>query len=176
MKIVRVAVPRAVTQREAVRKVDLIGRWGIEYPGMGERAVKVKGERLTEQECLKRKVIGESKEGRIIVKLSRIPYPPCKLPTQHRKHCERADLEGEPRNHDMDAQLILAIGVSARSDRPARRLQEQRDEITRNERDSVGAGTNARVLGAVDDDDAREAEVDGSGEEGGADGEDDEVH
>lgn len=55
-------------------------------------------------------------------------------------------------------------------------MQEERDEVACHESNGVSAGAEARVLCPVDDNDAGEAEIDGRGEEGGADGEDNEIH
>lgn len=54
-------------------------------------------------------------------------------------------------------------------------LEQESDEVAGNEEVGVGLGTEAGDSSAVDDDDAREAEVDSGGEEGGGNCQADEV-
>ena len=55
-------------------------------------------------------------------------------------------------------------------------MQEQTDEVTGAEDDGICAGPEPGEVGAVDDDDAGEAEVDGGAQESGGNGQGDEVH
>lgn len=54
-------------------------------------------------------------------------------------------------------------------------MQDQADDVGGDEEARVGLRREAREVRAVDDDKPREGEVDGCGEEGGADGERDKV-
>lgn len=61
------------------------------------------------------------------------------------------------------------------SECPTSRLQDERNDITSDECERVSAGPETGVFFSVDDDDACEAEVNGSGEECWCDREADEV-
>lgn len=87
--------------------------------------------------------------------------------TQTHKHKERKDLERQTRDHDVDPILSLARVSRGRriGQGTAGRLQYQGEDVGGDEDDGVGSWPEAREALAVDDDDAREAEVDAGGEE-----------
>lgn len=85
------------------------------------------------------------------------------------------DLGGETGDHEVDADLRHAVGVGGRGDGAAGGLEDQGEEIAADEEAGDELRGEPREAGPVDGDDAREAEVDGGGEEGGADGQADEV-
>jgi hypothetical protein len=67
----------------------------------------------------------------------------------------------------MDACLFLFSGIGSVSKRTANSLQYEGEEVAAYEREGVGARAEARMSLAIGDDDARKAEIDGRGEEGG---------
>jgi hypothetical protein len=71
--------------------------------------------------------------------------------------------------------LILRLSRRAGRDPAARRLQDEREEIAAAEDESIRAGSEPTEVFPIDDDDAREREVDGGTEERGRDGQADEI-
>lgn len=108
-------------------------------------------------------------------RLRALPQPIRKLRTACREQCQREDLERQAGNHDIDAHLILGLSGRAARDPAARSLQDETEQITAAEDERVGAGPEAAEVFSVDDDDARQGEVDGGAEEGRRDGQADEV-
>lgn len=104
-----------------------------------------------------------------------LPQPERELGTARGEEREREDLEAQAGNHDVDAHLVLGLGRGAGRDAATGGLQDEREQVAAAEDKGVCARAEARQVLAVDDDDAREAEVDGGAEEGGRDGEADEV-
>ena len=85
-------------------------------------------------------------------------------------------MEGQASDHDVVADVggfVLVRGCA--SDAAARGLQHQREDVAGDEDERVGAGRDAGVCGAEGVDDAAEAEVEACGEEGGGDGEADDL-
>lgn len=74
---------------------------------------------------------------------------------------ERGDLEGQARDHDVDARVLQGgARVGDGGDGAAGGLQHERDDVAGDEDDGVGAGAEAGEGLAVDDDEAAEGEVD----------------
>jgi hypothetical protein len=71
----------------------------------------------------------------------------------------------------MHAHISIRLGVCSGCDTAANRLENQGDKVAADERDGIGARPETRETRAINDDQPREAEVDGCGEEGGTDGE-----
>ncbi|KAL9008725.1 MAG: hypothetical protein Q9173_006176, partial [Seirophora scorigena] len=85
------------------------------------------------------------------------------------------DLEAEARDHDVDACLLRGLCVGSVGQGATDGLQDEGEDVAADENDGVGAGFEAGDGFAVDEDDAREGEVDGCGYEAGSYGEDDDV-
>ncbi|KAK7995646.1 hypothetical protein PG990_014419 [Apiospora arundinis] len=103
---------------------------------------------------------------------------PPEVHAQHREGDEREDLEGETGDHDVDAHVDLGLVAVARGrDATTSTLQDQGDEVEGDEDPGVGHGLEAGVAqGRVEDvDDAGQAQVHAGGDEGGRDGQGDEV-
>ena len=66
--------------------------------------------------------------------------------------------------------------LGGRSDAASDGLQEQTDEVAGAENDGVRARPEPGEVGAVDNDDTRQAEVDGGAQESRGDGQGDEIH
>lgn len=88
---------------------------------------------------------------------------------------QRYDLEGQAGDHDVDTRLLAGVGARGRGQGAADGLEDEREEIETHKGNSVDGGAETWDAAAVDDHDAGEAEVDGSTEQGGADGEADEI-
>lgn len=95
--------------------------------------------------------------------------------THEHEQEERHDLDGQARNHDIDARLLGAAIVERGGNGTSNGLQDQREEIEADEGDGIDGRAKARNVSAIDDDDAGQAQVDGGADEGGGDGEADEV-
>lgn len=77
-------------------------------------------------------------------------------------------MKGQSGDHDVDARLLgIGAGVGGVGHGAADGLQDEGEDVAADEDDGVGAGFEAGEVFAVDEDDAREAEVDGCGEEAG---------
>ena len=98
------------------------------------------------------------------------PHRKEEIGTQCRENGYAGDLEGQTGDHDVDARLlhILVIGGVGKS--AAEGLQHEREDVAADEDDGVGAGFQTGEMLTVGEDDAREGEVDGCGEETGGDG------
>ena len=82
------------------------------------------------------------------------------------EHDEGDDLECQTGQHDVLASVQEGSLLGRRCDTATASLQEQTDEVTGAEDDGIRAGFEPREVGAVDDDDSREAEVDSGTQEG----------
>ena len=100
---------------------------------------------------------------------------PSKLSTEKGENAERANLAAHTGNHDVDAHLIRAGGIGARSNRATDGLEEKRDEVKGDEGDGVESRCKARQILAICDNYPGEAEIDGCREECGPDGQADEI-
>lgn len=89
--------------------------------------------------------------------------PPRELGARENKEDNGKDLEAETSQHDVFADVALIPGISSGSDGAASGLQDQGDDVAGAEDDCVSAWFETGELRTVDDDDAREAEVDGCG-------------
>lgn len=76
-------------------------------------------------------------------------------------------MEAETSQHDILPEVRTGDCIGSRSDGAAEGLENEGDEVAGAEYEGVCAGLEAGEVGAVDDDDAGEAQIDGSGEEGG---------
>jgi hypothetical protein len=97
--------------------------------------------------------------------------PVSELGAQRCKKEEREDLECQASDHGVDPRVFALKSGRPAGNGAAGRLQKQRYEVERYERDGVGARFEAGKTFSKDDDDSRQAKVDGCGEEGGSDGE-----
>ena len=79
---------------------------------------------------------------------------------------EGDDLECQTRQHDVPAGVQKGRFLRGCRDTATGSLQEQTDEVAGAEDDGVRAGLEPGEVGAVDDDDSREAKVDGGTQEG----------
>ena len=90
---------------------------------------------------------------------------------------EREDLEGQSRDHDVIAgvgALVLVTGHGCHA--AADCLEQEGDDVARDEDARVGEGFDVRVFGAKGCDDAGKGEVDSGCEEGRSDGQADDLH
>ena len=101
--------------------------------------------------------------------------PPSELPTAEHEEENRRDLPPQSRNHDIDPRLRRSIVISCRGDPTTGALQAKRYEVADDEGNGIEARAEAGEILAVDDDDARETEVNRCAKEGWANGEADEV-
>ena len=86
-------------------------------------------------------------------------------------------MERQPGNHDVITRigalvLVTSYGCHAAADR----LEKEGDDVAGDEDARVGEGPDVRVLFAEGDDDAGQCEVDSCRQEGGGDGEADDLH
>ena len=116
-------------------------------------------------------------QGRIAHRL----HPPecldCEIHTQQLEYEQREDLEGQSRDHDVIAgigALVLVAGCGCHA--AADCLEQEGDDVARDEDARVGEGFDVRVFGAKGRDDAGEGEVDAGREEGWSDGQADDLH
>ena len=84
-------------------------------------------------------------------------------------------MEGETSDHDVDAGFLGGRVFACGGNPSSGPLQHEREEVAEDEGEGVGSRLEPREALAIDDDDACETKVDGGAEEGGADGEADEV-
>lgn len=89
---------------------------------------------------------------------------------------EGDDLEDQADQHEVLADVSGALGVGGGGDAAAGGLEKEADEIAGGEDDGVGARLEVGEVGAVDDDNAGEAQVDGGAEQSGGNGQGDEVY
>lgn len=94
---------------------------------------------------------------------------------QSHKNKQRDNLEHHPGNHDGPSCFARGVGIGRGSEPAASTLKDERDAVARHECDCVGARAELRDVSAVNNYYAREAEVESSGQEGGADCQRDEV-
>ena len=94
-----------------------------------------------------------------------LPHRPNEIRTQDGKHGQADDLEAETCDHDVDTRLFGIVVIRCISQSAADSLQDKREDVAADEDDGVGARFEASQMFAVDEDDAREGEVDGGGEE-----------
>ena len=120
--------------------------------------------------------IAERSEAGIVVLRTRTLDAEVKVRGERHEDDDRNDLPRQTSNHDIDTGLLARrAGVRGGSDPTTGTLENQREEVEDDERDGVCARLEARKALTIDDDDARQAEVDGGREEGRADGQADEV-
>ena len=91
--------------------------------------------------------------------LRSISQTPRKLKAEHHIQKQAEDLQCQTSNHDMHTCISSRIVTRRGSDASTNGLQDQRCEIAAYECDCVCARLEARVLGAVDDYEACEAEI-----------------
>ena len=89
-------------------------------------------------------------------------------PQSHEEE-QRDDLKHNTSDHDGPSCLALGVIIGCGCEPAAGALKDERDEVACHEGDCVGARAEAGDLLAVDDDYAGETDVEGAGEEGGAD-------
>ncbi len=83
---------------------------------------------------------------------------------QQLEHEQRDDLEGQSRHHDVIARVgALVLVAGHRGHAAANGLEEEGDDVARDEDAGVGERFDVGVFGAKGDDDAREGEVDACG-------------
>ena len=118
---------------------------------------------------------------RIQGRIAQSVHPPerldCEIQTQQLEHEQREDLERQSRDHDVIAgigALVLVAGHGCHA--AADCLEQEGDDVARDEDARVGEGFDVRVFGAKGCDDAGEGEVDAGCEEGGSDGQADDLH
>ena len=104
------------------------------------------------------------------------PHAQPKVQAQREEERQGEHLPRDTRHHGVDAGLQRGIaGRREGCDGAAGRLQHQRDEVKRDEDVRVHLRAEAGALRGVDDDEPGQGQVYGGREEGGADGEADEV-
>ncbi len=103
------------------------------------------------------------------------PYIPREMAADSDENRHRCHLARQPGDHDIDSHLVIVVRVRRARDSAANGLQEQRYKIAQYENTRYCPRFEEAQTAAVYGDDASKAEVDGCGEECGADGQADEV-
>ena len=108
-------------------------------------------------------------------------HPPQRLDeeieTEELEEQEGEDLKGQPRHHDVVARVgasVLVAGDGCHA--AANGLEEEGEDVAGDEDAGVRERFEVRVFRAEGDDDAGEGEVDTRGEEGGGNGQADDLH
>lgn len=152
--------------------VESTGQLGNTEDGSDEDAER--GDAETEQEKVEEAALLEA--GKLLrPRVAVLVQTPCEFCTEHAKESQGEDLEPQTRDHDIDTGVDLALGVCSRCKATTKSLEDQGEDITSAEDDCVRARSEAREVLTVDADDAGQAEVDSSREEGGSNGEADEI-
>lgn len=134
------------------------------------------GERLTDHEEIKCRGRTGQSVGQFCRRLPPFPHhTPCVIRAQGDEDGQGDDLEGQTGNHDVDALLRFGVGVGSVGQCSADGLQHEGKDVAADEDVGVGVGREAGLIGAVDGDDARQADVDAGGQEAGGDGQGDDV-
>lgn len=103
------------------------------------------------------------------------PHGPSEVCAQHGEHGQADDLEGQARNHDVDARLQQGIRARGIGQGAPDSLQDERKDVAADEDDGVGARFEPSEGFSVNEDDAREGKVDCGGEEARCDCKNDNV-
>ena len=114
-------------------------------------------------------------EAYLLGTLARPAQAEYELQPQCHKDEQRDDLEHDTRKHNAPPYVALGLVIGCRCNAAACALKDQGDKVARHEGDRIGARAEARDSLAVDNDYSGEAEVERTGEEGGADCEGDEI-
>jgi len=94
---------------------------------------------------------------------------PGEIHAQAREDGQREDLRDQARDHDIDALVQERLLLCDGRDGAAGSLQDDGHDVGADEDVRVGVGRDARVLGAEEQDEALEHDVQTRGEEGGGD-------